>query len=95
MTYAAAIRVLLEGTTGANISAIVRETRLGRNTIVLFLRDPRHESSPTTVDVLGDYVWRKINAHLLLCDEDRRDPRHQPLRGDPALTDAGHGFVAS
>jgi hypothetical protein len=72
LSYHQAIRVLLEGTCGANPQFVGREAGVARVSVVAFLRDGQDANSQqATVDAIGMFVWRRLNAHLLLCDADR------------------------
>lgn len=68
-----AMCVLLEGVCGANPSEISRETGLSRTAVHNFLDgDRRFRTSAEARDALAEFIWRRLNAHLLLTDEDRR-----------------------
>lgn len=69
MTYEDSIRVLLRGTCGENAEEIRRESRLARPTIHRFVGGKAVERD--AVDAIGLFVFRRMNAHLLLCDSDR------------------------
>lgn len=67
--YHASIRVLLEGTCGVNLHLISRETGISRPALMKFMAGG--EIAEEHVEHLGMFVWRRINAHLLLSEEDR------------------------
>jgi hypothetical protein len=63
--YHQAIRVLLEGVCGLNTQAIHRQTTLGRPWIQRFMAGDGN-FDPATVDILAAFVWRRMNANVLL-----------------------------
>jgi hypothetical protein len=69
MNYDQALRILLEGTCGANACEIQRHTGLSRKAVQNFLQDATCHDK--TRDEIGMFVWRKMNSHVLLCEEDR------------------------
>lgn len=70
LPYEQAMRVLLEGTCGANAAEIGRVTGLSRKTVGEFLSGVR--ASDAAVEAIGRFIWRRMNAHLLISDEDLR-----------------------
>lgn len=64
------MRILLSGTTGFNAQELQRGTGLGNKTITGFMT-ARVESYPPTLEAIGQFLWKRMNAHVLLCDEDR------------------------
>lgn len=64
-----AMRVLLEGISGLNASAVARETGLTHLTVLKFQR--RHGSMlAASVEALEWFIWRRLNRVVLLTDEE-------------------------
>jgi hypothetical protein len=70
LSFEQSIRVLLDGVCGANLSMIAKETKLSNGTIRLFMGG-KSSYHPDTLDLISEFVWKKLNAHLLICDEDK------------------------
>lgn len=68
MTYEDAIRILLNGTTGANVSVIYRATRIRNETTASFLAG--HHVPEHIRDRIALFTWRRMNAAVLLGDSD-------------------------
>lgn len=73
MPYAESIRVLLDGTCGANHSDIHRVTGVDRKAVIAFMRG--EELSDDQMTRLGFFVWDRMNAQVLLCETDGIEPR--------------------
>lgn len=71
MTYEDSIRVLLDGITGANAALVIRETGLSKNAVYEFLAREHRTTTDKVLTSLAWFVWRRLNAHVLLCDDDR------------------------
>jgi hypothetical protein len=69
MTYKESVRILLEGVCGVNINLIGRETNLSKRAVIGFINGI--ESTPRTTEVIGMFIWRKMNSSILLCDSDK------------------------
>jgi hypothetical protein len=69
MTLEEAIRVLLEGTCGVSVLHVSRETGLSRGALRGFMAGRRQ--SQETIDRIGLFVFRRMNAHVLIAEEDR------------------------
>lgn len=68
--YHQAIRVLLEGVCGVNIERVAKQAGVARPTLQRFL-SASHGTHPDNVERLALVVWRKLNAHVLLSEEDK------------------------
>lgn len=67
-----AMRILLEGVCGANAADIAKTMGLNHKTVCNFLRGTKTHAA--TVEAIEQYIWRRMNAHLLITDEDRQPP---------------------
>lgn len=70
LSYHQSMRALLEGTCGANPHLISLDTGLSRVAVRNFLRGSG-EARPDTVDRIGMFLWRRLNAGVLLTEADR------------------------
>jgi len=73
MPYAESIRVLLEGTCGANITEIARVTGVDKKTVMTFMQGK--DVTEKTLIRIGFFVWDRMNAQVLLCETDGIEPR--------------------
>lgn len=74
LTYDESLRILLDGVCGPNDAEIRRGTGLSRPAVRGFFAG--HESRADTMEKLGMFVWRKLNASVLLSEVElgyRRD----------------------
>lgn len=69
LSYEQSIRVLLEGVCGVNLNMIARQMDLSNGAIRNFINGD--SCSSITVDLIAEFVWKRLNAHLLICDEDK------------------------
>jgi hypothetical protein len=67
------MRILLNGVTSCNSSVVERETGLSHTSVLRFVRGKATPSARTR-ELLGLFIWRRLNAHLLLSDADRQPP---------------------
>jgi hypothetical protein len=81
VTYEDSIRVLLRGMTGVNASVVNRATRVRHDSTLRFCCG---ETIPEPVmDRLALFVWRQMNAKVLICEEDERHPIESAPRKMP------------
>lgn len=69
MTYEDSIRILLHGLTGANTRAVGMAVGLSRLAVSQFLSG-QVATKPATVDRIATFVFRRMNAAVLLSPED-------------------------
>jgi hypothetical protein len=69
MRYETAIKILLEGTCGANTNRISRESGVSRVTVEGFLKGTR-ETEKDSLDKIGLWLFRRLNSHVLLTKEE-------------------------
>ena len=68
MKYEEAMRILLEGTCGVNEAKVTRECGASRPALRAFISGA--EITDNQLDRIGMFIWRKMNAHLLLSEDD-------------------------
>lgn len=66
----AAARILLTGVCGHNIHMINDVTKINRPALMKFFAG--EDLSQELYDRLGLFIFKKLNAHLLICDEDKQ-----------------------
>jgi len=73
MSYHESMRILLEGVCGINAAEINRAVGLHRRSITNFMdgNKPKDNSEIRTEERLARFIWDRLNASVLLCDEDR------------------------
>jgi hypothetical protein len=69
VTYEDSIRILLRGTCGANPHEIARVTGMRDETVRRFLEN-RGEPRRDSLDAIGLFVFRRMNAHCVIGPED-------------------------
>lgn len=70
LSYEQSIRVLLDGVCGVNLNMIAKETELSNGAIRTFMTG-NSGCHPNTLELIAEFVWKRLNAHLLICDEDK------------------------
>lgn len=78
MTFEDSIRVLLQGTCGVNPNLLAGELGIARATVAKFVAGG--VCRPDIVDAIGLFVFRRMNAHLLIGPEDLVPPVTQGVR---------------
>ncbi len=69
LSFDDAMRVLLRGTSGVNITNVAKGAGVGRQDVSRFLMSAEHRQS--SVDKIAWFVWRSMNRHVLVSDSDR------------------------
>lgn len=69
--YHEAMRILLEGVGGCNASAVGRLAGVSHQAVLNFVAG-RSNGDLFVADKLAWVIWRKLNAAVLLSDEDRQ-----------------------
>jgi len=68
LTYHQAMKVLLEGISGARLNTIALESGLSRGAVINFMKNKEvHEA---TIDAIGWYIWKRMNSTVLLGPSD-------------------------
>lgn len=49
---------------------IAKETELSNGAIRTFMTG-NSGCHPNTLELIAEFVWKRLNAHLLICDEDK------------------------
>lgn len=70
LSYEESIRILLNGVTGVNSQAVSDEIGIARLSVSQFAGGSV-KSTEKTRDLIAAFVWRRMNAHVLLSDSDR------------------------
>jgi hypothetical protein len=65
-----AARILLNGITGCNDSTISKETGVSRQSVARYMTEGAEGVVEDTAERIRLFVWRRLNAHLLLSSED-------------------------
>lgn len=89
MTLDEAARVLLQGITGCNISEVQRGAGLtSRNAVTRYLEGKDEHRDGSDREKILVYIWRKLNAHVLIELDETRRPCDTRLRrvGRPRFT---------
>ena len=71
LTYHESMRILIEGVSGSMTTRISTQTGLSRGAILNFLHNKKVVQNDT-VETLAWFIWKKMNATVLLSDSDRR-----------------------
>lgn len=77
LSFEDSIRILLHGTCGINSSTIANGAGIGRADVMAFMSG-KTEYTHTgrrraiNVDKIAAFVWKRINAHVLLTESDVR-----------------------
>lgn len=65
------MRILLNGITGVNCREIERGTGLASLTVRKFMCGK--DTGEEVRDKVAEFVWKKLNSHLLICEEDKKN----------------------
>ena len=77
MTLDEAAKILLTGVCGPNALEIARETGIPRNTVSRYLEGA--DAHDGTRYKIYTFIWRRINAHLLISEADRACETCRPV----------------
>ena len=63
------MRVLIRGTSGANISNVAKGAGVARQDVALFLKGEGRRD--VSVDKMARFIWNRMNRHVLIAESDR------------------------
>jgi hypothetical protein len=70
MTLDDATRILLRGTTGCTALTVCRATGLHHESVNAYVQAKYRSTRDDTLEKIYLFVWRQLNAHLLIAEED-------------------------
>jgi hypothetical protein len=75
MTLDEATRILLRGTTGCTALTVARATGLHHESVNAYVQAKYRSTRDDTLEKIYLFVWRQLNAHLLIDAEPLAAPR--------------------
>lgn len=69
LSFDESMRILIRGTSGANITNVAKGAGVGRADVSRFLRGAEHRQA--SVDKIAWFVWESLNRHVRIAESDR------------------------
>lgn len=88
-----AVRILLNGVTGCNDSVIRRGTGLSRSCVAGYVNGTI-DTPEANREKIYFFVWRQLNAHLLLCDTDRTSLSSDAIERSDTVTEESSVIIS-